>query len=93
MFLLLLSAFIIITMVILIISIITMKDYFSKILVVNSFGSVSIALIGILSIIFSDQTLIDVALIYALINFIVTISFLKFFNKKNFKTELFLEKE
>lgn len=55
------------------------KTVFDRILAVNSIGTNVILLIVLLSIVFDTEFFIDVAIIYALINFISTIAFLRYF--------------
>lgn len=75
-----------ISMLLLIIRAMIGPSFFDRILAVNSFGTTTVALIAILGVFFSDQSMLDVAIIYALVNFITTIAFLKFFHHKTLKS-------
>ncbi|WDM85023.1 cation:proton antiporter [Ehrlichia sp. JZT12] len=55
------------------------KTIYDKILAANLFGTYSVVLIVIIGIMNDSLSLIDVSLVYACINFISTIAFMKFF--------------
>lgn len=52
---------------------------YDRVLAVNSFGTVTVLLIGVLGFITDRPDFLDIALLYALINFVATIAVLKFF--------------
>jgi len=52
---------------------------FDRMLAANLFGTKTVVLIAMLSIIVDDAMFLDIALVYALINFVTTIGFLKYF--------------
>lgn len=52
---------------------------YDRILAVNSFGTLTVLLIGLLGFLTSRPDFLDIALLYALINFVGTIAALKFF--------------
>ncbi len=52
---------------------------YDRILAANAFGTKTVAFIALLCLVFEDTIFLDIALIYALINFIATIAFLKYF--------------
>ena len=52
---------------------------YDRILAVNSFGTQIVLLIGVLGFLTDRPDFLDIALLYALINFIGTIAILKFF--------------
>ncbi|NDF13016.1 MAG: pH regulation protein F [Proteobacteria bacterium] len=56
-----------------------------RILAVNAFGTKTVALVALISLIFKDTMLVDIALVYAIINFITTIALLKYFERGSFK--------
>ncbi|MCP5361439.1 MAG: cation:proton antiporter [Hyphomicrobiales bacterium] len=60
---------------------------YDRILAANTFGGQTVMLIVVLAVILQESMLIDIALIYALINFIATIGFLKFFAYGSFGDE------
>lgn len=58
---------------------------FDRMLAGNVFGSNTVALIALLAFAVDDMMYLDVALVYALINFIGTIALLKYFQDGHFK--------
>lgn len=52
---------------------------FDRILTVNTFGTYAVLFIALLSTMKGSRSYVDIALIYALINFISTIAFLRYF--------------
>jgi len=52
---------------------------YDRVLAVNSFGTHTVLLIGIMGFLFGRPDFLDIALLYALINFVGTIAILKFF--------------
>ena len=73
------SVFIGCLMLIMLIKAVTSKTVYEKILSVNIFGTMTAILILFISFIRGDMEFIDIALIYAMINFITTMAFLKYF--------------
>lgn len=57
---------------------------YDRILVVNLFGTKTVAAIALLAFLVGDMMYLDVALVYALINFITTIALLKYFKYGTF---------
>jgi multicomponent Na+:H+ antiporter subunit F len=55
------------------------KTDFDRILAANLFGTKTVGLIVVISLIFNDEMLIDIAFVYALVNFITTIGFMRYF--------------
>lgn len=55
-----------------------------RILAVNTFGTKTVALIALIAVLFNDAMIIDVALVYAIINFITTIALLRYFERGSF---------
>ena len=51
---------------------------YDRILAVNTFGTKTIIVVAILSVIRGRPELLDIALLYTLINFVVTIAILKY---------------
>ncbi len=60
---------------------------YDKILAVNSFGTKTMVVIALLSDLVSDSMYLDIALVYALINFIATIAILKYVRCGSFGKE------
>jgi multicomponent Na+:H+ antiporter subunit F len=52
---------------------------YDRILAVNTFGTLTVLLIAVLGFLFGRPAFLDIALVYALINFITTIAIMKFF--------------
>ena len=56
---------------------------FDRVLSANSFGTKTVLLIGLLGFLTERPEFLDIALLYALVNFIGTIAILKFFRYRN----------
>lgn len=56
---------------------------FDRVLAANSFGTKTVLLIGVLGFLTNRPEFLDIALLYALVNFIGTIAVLKFFRYRN----------
>lgn len=52
---------------------------YDRVLAVNSFGTLTVLLIGLIGFLTERPDFLDIALLYALINFVGTIAILKFF--------------
>ncbi|NNU16613.1 cation:proton antiporter [Parvularcula sp. ZS-1/3] len=52
---------------------------YDRVLAVNSFGTKTVLLLGVLGFLMGRPAFLDIALLYALINFVGTIAILKFF--------------
>ncbi len=57
---------------------------FDRILACNSFGTHTVIMIGLIASLTHHEFYLDVALVYALINFIATIAFLRYFKYGTF---------
>jgi len=57
---------------------------FDRVLAVNSFGTKTVLMIAILGFLTNRPDFMDIALLYALINFVGTLAVLKFFRYGNF---------
>ena len=57
---------------------------FDRVLAVNSFGTKTVLMIAILGFLADRPDFMDIALLYALINFVGTLAVLKFFRYGNF---------
>ena len=55
---------------------------YDRVIAVNSFGTLAVLMIGVLGFLKNRPDFLDIALLYALINFIGTIAILKFFRYK-----------
>jgi len=56
---------------------------YDRILAVNSFGTKTVLLIATIGYLFGRPHFLDVALVYALINFVTTIAMMKFFRYRS----------
>lgn len=61
---------------------------YDRVLAVNSFGTKTVLLIGLLGFVTGRPDFLDIALLYALINFVGTIAVLKFFRYRSFTVPL-----
>lgn len=52
---------------------------YDRVLALNTFGTCTVLLIGLMGLLFGRPDFLDIALLYALINFVGTIAVLKFF--------------
>ncbi|MDX1400778.1 MAG: monovalent cation/H+ antiporter complex subunit F [Kiloniellales bacterium] len=73
------SAAVLITMLMILIRLFKGPSLYDRTLAVNTFGTKTVLLIGVLGFMSGRPDFLDIALIYALINFIGTIAILKFF--------------
>jgi len=67
------------SMLLALISAIIGQSVYDKILAVNIFGTVTVLFIALFGFLTGRPEFLDIALVYALINFIATIAILKFF--------------
>ena len=61
---------------------------YDRVLAANSFGTKTVLFLLVFSAIAGRQDAIDIALLYALINFVATIAILKFFRYRSFQVSL-----
>ena len=59
---------------------------FDRVLAVNMFGTKTVLLIAVFAFLSERHDILDIALIYALINFISVVEVLKLVKQKNFNT-------
>ncbi|MBL0319946.1 MAG: hypothetical protein IPP74_11770 [Alphaproteobacteria bacterium] len=57
---------------------------FDRILACNSFGTHTVIMIGLVGVVTHHDFYLDIALVYALINFIATIAFLRYYKYGTF---------
>ncbi len=60
---------------------------YDRVIAVNSFGTMAVLMIGVIGFLKNRPDFLDIALLYALINFIGTIAILKFFRYKMIDTQ------
>tara|TARA_B100001057_G_C22439012_1_gene790464 strand:+ start:301 stop:597 length:297 start_codon:yes stop_codon:yes gene_type:complete len=68
--------------VIVISRIVTGPSLYHRVVALNAFGTISVLLIAILGFVTNRMDFLDIALLYALLNFIATLGILKFFRYK-----------
>lgn len=61
---------------------------YDRVLAVNSFGTKTVLVLGLLGFVMGRPDWLDIALLYALINFVSTIAILKFFRYRSFQVSL-----
>ena len=61
---------------------------YDRVLAVNSFGTKTVLLLGLLGFLMGRPEFLDIAILYALINFVATIAVLKFFRYRSFQVPL-----
>ena len=76
-----------ITMVIILIRLFAGPTIYDRVLALNSFGTCTILLIAVAGFLVGRPDFLDIALLYALINFVGTIAVLKFFRFKTLEDE------
>ncbi len=76
-------AIILLSMVMSLIRAISGPTVYDRILAANTFGTKTVIFIILLALQMNEPMLLDVALVYVLINFITTIGFLKYFRHKS----------
>ena len=79
---------ILIGMVLLLIRTLMGPTLYDRVLAVNSFGTKTVLLLGLLGFLMGRPQFLDIALLYALINFVATIAILKFFRYRSFQVPL-----
>ena len=55
---------------------------YDRVLALNAFGTLAVLMISVVGFLFGRPDFLDIALLYALLNFIGTIAILKFFSYK-----------
>lgn len=60
---------------------------YDRVLSLNTFGTCTVLLIGVVGFLFERPDFLDIALLYALINFVGTIAILKFFRYRRLGDE------
>lgn len=68
-----------IAMILVLVRLFTGPTLYDRVLAVNSFGTHTVLFIGVLGFLNDRPDFLDIALLYALINFVGTIAILKFF--------------
>jgi multicomponent Na+:H+ antiporter subunit F len=68
-----------IAMVIVLIRVFRGETLYDRVLAVNAFGTITVLFIGVLGFLMERPDFLDIAMLYALINFVGTIAILKYF--------------
>jgi len=58
-------------------------SHYDRILAANSFGTKTVLLLALMGYLFGRPAFLDIALVYALINFVTTIALMKFFRYRS----------
>ena len=66
---------------------------YDRVLALNAFGTLAVLMISVVGFLFGRPDFLDIALLYALLNFIGTIAILKFFRYKEIGDKKALSKE
>jgi len=83
--------FVIVSMVMMLGRLIGGPTLYDRLLAVNSFGTKTILFLCVFCFVINRPDGVDIALLYALMNFIATIAVLKFFNYRNLGVSLLKE--
>jgi multicomponent Na+:H+ antiporter subunit F len=62
--------------------------HYDRILAANSFGTKTVLLLAVIGFMFGRPAFLDIALSYALINFVTTIALMKFFRYRSLEASL-----
>lgn len=81
------TACIAIAMILLMIRLFAGSTLYDRVLALNTFGTCTVLLIGALGFVSERPDFLDIALLYALINFVGTIAVLKFFRYRRIGDE------
>jgi len=87
MLLLIATSILLVSMTLVLIRSIIGPTLYDRILAANSFGTYTVVVILLLGYLFDTPFFLDVAMIYALINFIATIAFLRYFKLGSFQSK------
>jgi multicomponent Na+:H+ antiporter subunit F len=63
-------------------------SHYDRILAVNSFGTKTVLLIAVIGFVFGRPAFLDIAIAYALINFVATIALMKVFRYRSLEAPL-----
>ncbi|MCR9127926.1 MAG: monovalent cation/H+ antiporter complex subunit F [Alphaproteobacteria bacterium] len=75
-------------MVIILIRLFAGPTLYDRVLAVNAFGTKTVLFLVVFALMVDEPAAIDIALLYALINFIATIAILKFFRYRSLEVAL-----
>ena len=63
-------------------------SHYDRILAANSFGTKTVLFIALIGFVFRRPDFMDIAIVYALINFVTTVALMKFFRYRSLKSSL-----
>ncbi|MBU1288248.1 MAG: cation:proton antiporter [Alphaproteobacteria bacterium] len=75
-------------MVLLLIRTLIGPTLYDRVLAVNSLGTKTVLALGLLGFVMGRPEFLDIAILYAMINFVSTIAILKFFRYRSFQVPL-----
>lgn len=78
-----------VAMILTVLRLVTGPTLYDRVLAVNAFGTKTILLLAVLGFAAGWPEFLDIALLYALINFVATIAILKFFRYHSFQNSLY----
>lgn len=82
------SAGLLMAMIMMIARAIAGPTHYDRILTANSFGTKTVLFIAVIGFMFGRPAFLDIALSYALINFVTTIALMKFFRYRSLEASL-----
>ncbi len=82
------AAGILVAMALMIVRAIAGPSAYDRILAANSFGTKIVLLIAVSGLLFGRPHFLDIAIVYALINFVATIALMKFFRYRSLQASL-----
>ncbi len=77
------AAGLLIAMALMIVRAIAGPSHYDRILAANSFGTKTVLLVALIGFLFGRPDFLDIAIAYALINFVTTIALMKFFRYRS----------
>ncbi len=86
------AVILVLAMVLILIRVLRGPTLYDRVLAVNSFGTKTVLLLGLLGYLTGRPDFLDIAILYAMINFIATIAILKFFRYRSFQVPLFRQR-
>ena len=82
------TLFLMLGLVLLLIRALIGPTLYDRVLAINSFGTKIVLLLGLVGFVMGRPDFLDIALLYALINFVATIAILKFFRYRSFQVSM-----
>ena len=82
------AAGLLVAMTLMIVRAIIGPTHYDRILAANSFGTKTVLFISLIGFLFGRPAFLDIAIVYALINFVATIALMKFFRYRSLQAPL-----